>query len=126
MIHPAPATLYLYTDAAFRVPVPEDVRAVIQLLNLTADQVARLVGLKDGRAVRRWLAPQDSKTHARIDYATWRLLLLEAGLVRLKKRRRQKRNPLSGTKAAMSTRLGEDTVADNREGVSLAVPRQHR
>lgn len=102
MTHPAPATLHLYTDPAFRAPVPEDVRAVIQLLDLTADQVAGLVGLKDGRAVRRWLAPQGSKTHARIDYATWRLLLLEAGLVRLQKRRTQKRKPLSGAKAARS------------------------
>lgn len=87
MTHPAPATLYLFTNPAYQVPEPEDVRAVIQILDLTADQVADLVGVKDGRAVRRWLASPASKTHAKIDYATWRLLLLEAGLVRLQKRR---------------------------------------
>jgi hypothetical protein len=53
------------------------------MLGLTADKVATLVGMTDGRAVRRWLAPEDSKTHAQIHYAAWRLLLMEAGLVAL-------------------------------------------
>lgn len=87
MTCPSPATLYVYTDPAFQIPTPEDVRAVIGILNLTADQVAGIVGVRSGRAVRRWLAPVTSKTHAQIDYATWRLLILEAGLVRLRKRR---------------------------------------
>lgn len=83
----SPATLFVYTDPAFQMPTQEDVRAVIQILDLTADQVAGIVGVRDGRAVRRWLAPVTSKTHAQIDYATWRLLVLEAGLVQLQKRR---------------------------------------
>lgn len=87
----SPATLFVYTDPAFQMPTPEDVRAVIQILDLTADQVAGIVGVKDGRAVRRWLAPVTSKTHAQIDYATWRLLVLEAGLVQLQKRRLRRR-----------------------------------
>jgi hypothetical protein len=37
--------------------MPEDIRGVIQHFGLTADQVATLVGLKDGRAVRRWISP---------------------------------------------------------------------
>lgn len=92
MTHPAPATLYLYNNPAYQVPEPEDVRAVIQILDLTADQVADLVGVKDGRAVRRWLAPPASKTHAKIDYAAWRLMLLQAGLVRLSRRRLKNTN----------------------------------
>lgn len=87
----SPATLFVYMDPAFQMPTPEDVRAVIQILDLTADQVAGIVGVKDGRAVRRWLAPVTSKTHAQIDYATWRLLVLEAGLVQLQKRRLRRR-----------------------------------
>lgn len=102
--NPAPETLHLYTDSAFRAPAPEDVRAVVQILDMTGDQVAGLVGVKDGRAVRRWMAPVTSKTHAQIDYATWRLLLLEAGLVRLQKRRTQNRKPLTGTKTIRSER----------------------
>lgn len=82
---PAPATLLAYNDPRYRAPTPADVRAVVKMLELTADQVAVLVGMKDGRAVRRWLASCDSKTHAQIDYAAWRLLLIEAGLVKNQK-----------------------------------------
>jgi hypothetical protein len=81
---PAPFTLHPYDHPAYRAPTPADVRAVIDMLGLTADQVAALVGMKDGRAVRRWLASQNSKTHAQIDYAAWRLLLIEVGLVGLR------------------------------------------
>jgi len=79
---PASGTLLAYNDPGYCAPTPADVRAVIELLDLTADQVAALVGMKNGRAVRRWLASLDSKTHAQIDYAAWRLLLIEAGLTR--------------------------------------------
>lgn len=81
MNFPEPSTLLTYDSLAFRAPAPSDVRAVIDMLGLTAGQVASLVGMKDGRAERRWLASEDSKTHAQIDYAAWRLLLIEAGLV---------------------------------------------
>ena len=81
MNFPKPFTLLAYDNQAYRPPTSTDVRAVIDMLGLTADQIASLVGMKDGRAVRRWLAPEDSKTHAQIDYAAWRLLLIEAGLV---------------------------------------------
>lgn len=81
MIFPRPFTLFAYDHREYRQPTAADVRAVIDMLGLTADQVAALVGMKGGRAVRRWLAPADSKTHAQIDYAAWRLLLIEAGLV---------------------------------------------
>ncbi len=104
MTNPAPESLYLYTDHGFQAPTPDDVRAVVKILDLTADQVAGLVGVKDGRAVRRWLAPATSKTHARIDYATWRLLLLESGLVRLQKRRPQSDKSLRKTKKPRSKR----------------------
>jgi len=81
---PASATLLAYNDPDYCAPTPAYVHAVIELLNLTADQVAALVGMKDGRAVRRWLASLDSKTHAQIDYAAWRLLLIEAGLAKVR------------------------------------------
>lgn len=80
---PTPFALLPYDAPAYHPPTPTDVRAVIDMLGLTADQVAALVGMKNGRAVRRWLAPGESKTHAQIDYAAWRLLLIKAGLVDL-------------------------------------------
>lgn len=39
-------------------------RVVVKILNLTAEQVADLVGLKDARAVKRWTTAPTSKTHA--------------------------------------------------------------
>ena len=75
------ATLLPYVDPAYRPPEPDEIRAVMQLLGTTAEQLAGIVGVKDGRAVRRWLSPSTAKTHAQIDYAIWRLMLLEAGLI---------------------------------------------
>lgn len=75
------ATLLPYADPGYRPPAPDEIRAVMQLLGTTAEQLAGLVGVKDGRAVRRWLSPPTAKTHAQIDYAIWRLMLLEAGLI---------------------------------------------
>lgn len=75
------ATLLPYADAGYQPPAPDEIRVVMQLLGTTAEQLARLVGVKDGRSVRRWLSPSTAKTHAQIDYAIWRLMLLEAGLI---------------------------------------------
>lgn len=119
--HLAPETLCLYTDPRFRTPAPEEVRVVIQILGLTGDQVAGLVGVKDGRAVRRWMAPLSSKTYAQIDYATWRLLLLEAGLVRLRKRRIQVDKSLSSAKGHRSRRPTIESDPTNTKQ-SLVVP----
>ena len=77
----ADTTLRLYADPEYRLPTPEDIRAVMHMLGMTAEELALLVGVRDGRAVRRWLAPVTAKSHAQIDYAIWRLMLLEAGLV---------------------------------------------
>lgn len=77
----ADATLYLYADPEYRPPTPDEIRAVMQQLGMTAEQLALLVGVKNGRAVRRWLAPETANSHAQIDYAIWRLMLLEAGLI---------------------------------------------
>lgn len=88
MNRPTQATLCLFAEENFRIPEPEDIRAVIAMLDLTADQVAALVGVRDGRAVRRWLAADSSSTHAKITYSAWRLLILEAGLVRSRRKRK--------------------------------------
>ncbi|WP_296948435.1 hypothetical protein [uncultured Massilia sp.] len=89
--------LCLYADPGYRPPGPEDVRTVMHLLGTTAEELALLVGVKNGRAVRRWLAPPSARSHAQIDYATWRLMLLEAGLVEPPK-------PLMHAKAIRSKR----------------------
>lgn len=91
------STLLPYADPGYRPPAPDEIRAVMQLLGTTAEQLAGLVGVKDGRAVRRWLAPSTAKTHAQIDYAIWRLMLLEVGLIEPPK-------PLIHTKSIRSNR----------------------
>jgi hypothetical protein len=91
MTYPAPDTLHLFSNPAYQPPDHNDVRAVADLLGYTGDQLATVVGAKDGRAVRRWLAPPTAKSHAQIDYAAWRLLLLEAGLVRQPKPRKPRK-----------------------------------
>lgn len=83
--------MQLYASGAYKAPTPDDVRVVVKLLGMTANQVAELVGAANGRTVRRWLAAPTTKTHATIDYPAWRLLLLEAGLVRPPKRPSQPR-----------------------------------
>lgn len=90
-------TLCLYADPGYRPPSPEEVRAVMTLLGMTAEELALLVGVKNGRAVRRWLAPPTANSHAQIDYAIWRLMLLEAGLIAPPK-------PLMHAKATRSKR----------------------
>jgi hypothetical protein len=77
---PHPDTLRPFGDKQYRQPDEQDTRAVIQMLG-TADQIAVLVGVKDARAVRRWVASPGARTRAPIPYAAWRLMLLEAGLV---------------------------------------------
>jgi hypothetical protein len=82
-----PATLQLYASGAYKDPNHLEVRAVVEQLGMTADQVADLVGVATGRTVRRWLAAPGTKNTATIDYAAWRLMLLEAEIVRPRKRR---------------------------------------
>lgn len=100
MSTPHPDSLRLFTDPLYRPPSPDDVRAVCDLLNLKQDEIAGLTGKNDGRAVRRWLAPITARTHVQIEFAPWRLLLLEAGLVSRQKRLRKPVKLLSPDKVA--------------------------
>lgn len=81
MSHPHPDTLRLFADPAYRRPTHSDVRAVCDLLGYKDDHLAALVGAKSGRAARRWQSLATPDEPSPIEYARWRLLLLEAGLV---------------------------------------------
>jgi len=55
-------------------PEPEEVRTLIQQLGWSNAQIARLVGVNDGKQVRRWKAGQ-----AAIPYGSWAILAYHAG-----------------------------------------------
>ncbi|MCS0585435.1 hypothetical protein NX784_28025 [Massilia pinisoli] len=99
MTLPKRNTLRPFADPEYCPPDHEDLRAVIEMLGYTGERVAILVGASDGRVVRRWLATPTTKSHSQIAYAAWRLLLLEAGLVRPPKRKNI-RNPLESAQDA--------------------------
>lgn len=56
-------------------PTPAEVRTVLKLAGLTGSETARLVGISDGRTVRRWTGGD-----APIPFAAWALLCEAAGL----------------------------------------------
>ena len=78
---PDPATLLPFDDPAFVSPSHNDVRAVTQLYRLTGSALARVTGVTP-RTVRKWMAPPGVENHAPMPYAAWRLLLIEAGIVK--------------------------------------------
>jgi hypothetical protein len=78
---PNPATLLPFHDPAFTAPSHNDVRAVTQRYSLTGSALARVTGVTP-RTVRKWLAPPEVENHAPMPYAAWRLLLIEAGIVK--------------------------------------------
>lgn len=80
MTRPDPATLLPYGTDGYKEPGAADLRALMLALDITAENVAVLVGVEP-RAVGRWLARPTAKTRAQIPYAAWRLLLIDAGLV---------------------------------------------
>lgn len=82
MTLPDPDSLRLFSDPAYKQPTHEDVRWVCDLLGYSDKDLAALVGVKDGSNVRRWRTDPKNKTHVPINYARWRLLVLEARLVR--------------------------------------------
>lgn len=73
------ATLKRFNEG-FEPPAPSEVRALIRYLGLTGSQVAAFVGVKNNRTVRKWQEAKDTEK-SEIQYSSWRLLLLRAGLI---------------------------------------------
>ena len=75
-----------FDDPAYRPPTPEEVRSLLHLARWTARDAVRRLGvdadLESGiRLVDSWCTRRDDDGHRPIPYATWRLGLIEAGLV---------------------------------------------
>lgn len=70
----------------YLAPNSNDIRELIELMNWTYADVARLVGVAytskgSSPTVQRWCANEESKDHRKIPYSAWRLLLVYAGFV---------------------------------------------
>lgn len=62
-------------------PTNGEVRTVIQSLGMSGSQVAKLLGLSDGRNVRYWQGKTDDQsTTSSIPYSAWAWLIYKAGL----------------------------------------------
>ena len=71
------ACLQPYSEAWPR-PNGEEVREVLRRAGLSGAKAARLVGVTDGRQVRRWTSEE-----AEISYAAWAILCDAAGIERI-------------------------------------------
>ena len=75
-----------YANPNYKPPSPDEISALIELAGWSQVETAKLVGVtynpkKGSTTVRKWKAPIESKEHRPINYASWRLLLLYAGVV---------------------------------------------
>jgi hypothetical protein len=73
---PRPTTRIPFASHKYAPPTPDEVQLVSsQILGLSGSETAKLVGVADGRTVRKWIGGE-----SQVPYSVWRLLLLEAGL----------------------------------------------
>lgn len=68
-----PACFRSYDDG-FEQPTPDEVRSLLDALEIKAEEAAKFSGVASARSFRRYLAPSDSKQARGIPYAQWRLL----------------------------------------------------
>ncbi len=76
-----PKTLLPFADPNYQAPTWQDVRTLVKMIGLTGEQVASLLGVA-ARTVRKWQSPPDSSNHTAIPYSAWRLMLIEAGVIK--------------------------------------------
>jgi|GEM_PF-1975068 len=81
------SSIRLFHDPAYTAPEPAQVKALLQYAGFTQVEAAKLIGVnfdekKGGsNVIRRYIAERSNKNHRQIPYASWRLLLLYAGIV---------------------------------------------
>lgn len=65
-----------FADDGYQAPSPEEISAAIEYANLSSAEAGALLGA-DSRTIRRWKSGDRE-----MPYAAWRLLLIDAGLVK--------------------------------------------
>jgi DNA-binding transcriptional regulator YiaG len=68
------AAFFKYTKG-FKSPTPEQISTVLKLHNLTCSAAANLLGV-NSRTIRKWTSGERE-----MPYSSWRLLLIEQGIV---------------------------------------------
>jgi hypothetical protein len=75
------ATLLRFSHPEYEHPTPADVRTLKDISGLTGKELCEMAGVLDARTWRRWSQESDKAGARPIPYSTWRLLLLELGIV---------------------------------------------
>lgn len=75
-----------FDSGEFEPPTPEQIKALRQMLGMSQNDLAKLVGVtwnakKGSTAVRKWETAVGKPEHRVIRYAEWRGLLVHAGVV---------------------------------------------
>lgn len=73
-------------DPEFKQPTPQEIKTLRKLLGFTQVTLAKFLGVtynvkKGSQTIRKWETSQDNKEYRPINYASWRLLLLAAGVI---------------------------------------------
>jgi len=77
---------FVFSHPHYHPPTPEEIDALIKLCGWSQNETAKLVGVsynpkKGSSTIRKWRAKQTSDDYREIPYASWRLLLIYAGVV---------------------------------------------
>lgn len=77
----------VFSDPDYLPPTPGEIDQLIKAAGWSQNGTAKLVGVsfnpaKGSVTVRRWRAEKGSSNHREIPYSAWRLLLINAGVVR--------------------------------------------
>lgn len=74
-------------NEGYIAPTPQEVKSLRQLLKLSQRGLAKLLGVsysdeKGSPTVRKWETGEDKASHRAINYASWRLMLLTAEVIK--------------------------------------------
>lgn len=75
----------LHIDPNYSKPTPDDIKSLRSLMSWSQNDIAKMLGVnfkpdKGSTTVRKWCTPEHSNEHRDIPYASWRLLLIYAGI----------------------------------------------
>lgn len=74
-----------FSHHRYRAPSADEITALMHYAGWTQEQFAQVIGVstssRGSSTIRRWKCAQDSTSYRAIPYSSWRLALLESGLI---------------------------------------------